>query len=210
MGADAAVPEDGGGYLLGHDPHELRRLGAQARIDRSDHQAVASGRRRLGHPGPPPARIRIELRAGFGDATPTVRDMSNASRTESAPAGFRRAPSGLVAALTTLSWFGMIVHDRISLPDLSLLDPQVVLPTSCSWPCSSRGGHGRDGCSFWLLFGWTLLHFAVGGILSVLPLPFLPFVPEQTLRHYVAHALYAAFQVPLLIVLFRLRPGRVG
>ena len=136
--------------------------------------------------------------------------MSNASRTESAASRVPPRTVGVVAALTALSWFGMIVHDRISLPDLSLLDPQVVLPSLVfvalflawwAWP-------GR--LSFGLLFGWTLLHFAVGGILSVLPLPFLPFVPEQTLRHYVAHALYAAFQVPLLIVLFRLRPGRVG
>lgn len=136
--------------------------------------------------------------------------MSNASRTNSATTRVPPRTVALVAALTALSWLGMIVHDAISLPDLSLLDPQVVLPTVAfvavfvawwAWP-------GR--LSFWLLFGWTLLHFAVGGILSVLPLPFLPFVPEQTPRHYVAHALYAAFQVPLLIVLFRLRPRRVG
>lgn len=114
----------------------------------------------------------------------------------------------LVAALTVLSWFGMILHDRISLPELSLLAPDVVLPTVVfvalfvawwAWP-------GR--LSFGLLFSWTVLHFAVGGLLSVLPLPFLPFVPEETVQHYVAHALYAACQLPLLIVLFRHRPGR--
>ena len=112
----------------------------------------------------------------------------------------------LVAGLTVLSWSGMIVHDRISLPELSLLAPDVVLPTLvfvsllwawCAWP-------GR--LSLGLLLGWTLLHLAVGGLLSVLPSPFLPFVPEQTLRHYVAHALYAACQVPLLVVLLRGRP----
>jgi hypothetical protein len=122
-----------------------------------------------------------------------------------------RVPQGtvpLVAALTVLSWFGMIIHDRISLPELSLLSPDVVLPTVVSaalfvawlaWP-------GR--LSFGLLFSWTVLHLAVGGLLSVLPLPFLPFVPEQAVQHYRAHALYAACQLPLLIVLFRHRPGR--
>jgi hypothetical protein len=69
----------------------------------------------------------------------------------------------LVVALTFLSWSGMIVHDRISLPELSLLAPDVVLPTVVSvalfvawwaWP-------GRPVC-----------------------------------------------QVPLLVVLLRLRPGR--
>jgi len=35
--------------------------------------------------------------------------------------------------------------------------------------------------------------------LSVLPLPVLPFTPEQSLRHYSFHVLYAATQVPLLV-----------
>jgi hypothetical protein len=136
-----------------------------------------------------------------------VSDMSNLSPT----AATARVPQGtvrLVAALTVPSWFGMILHDRISLPELSLLAPDVVLPTVVfvtlfvawwAWP-------GR--LSFGLLFGWTVLHFAVGGLLSVLPLPFLPFVPEQTIQHYVAHALYAGCQLPLLFVLFRHRPVR--
>jgi hypothetical protein len=112
----------------------------------------------------------------------------------------------LVAALTVLSWFGMILHDWISLPGLSPVAPEVVIPTAVfvalfgawwAWP-------GR--LSWSLLLGWTILHFAVGGILSVLPLPVWPFVPEQTVRHYIAHVLYAACQLPLLIVLIRVRP----
>jgi hypothetical protein len=50
-----------------------------------------------------------------------------------------------------------------------------------------------------LLLGWAVLNLVVGGVLSVLPLPVLPFAPEQTLRHYSFHALYAATQVPLII-----------
>jgi hypothetical protein len=69
----------------------------------------------------------------------------------------------LVAALTVVFWFGTSVHDRISLPGLSLLAPDVVFPTLASvalfaawwaWP-------GRPAC-----------------------------------------------QVPLLVVLLRLRPGQ--
>ena len=48
----------------------------------------------------------------------------------------------------------------------------------------------------------------VGGTLSVLPLPVLPFEPEQTLRHYSFHLLYAATQVPLLVVSYQLAIGR--
>ena len=40
-----------------------------------------------------------------------------------------------------------------------------------------------------------------GGLLSVLPLPLLPFQPEQSLYHYTFHGLYLASQLPLLIVL---------
>ena len=116
----------------------------------------------------------------------------------------------LVAALTLVSWFGMIVHDRISFPDLSLLAPEVVLPTLVSVALFAAWWAWPGRLSFGFLLGWTLLHFAVGGLLSVLPWPFLPFVPEQTLQHYIAHAVYAACQVPLLAVLLRLRPGRAS
>ena len=43
-----------------------------------------------------------------------------------------------------------------------------------------------------------------GGALSVLPLSVLPFQPEQTVRHYSFHLLYAATQVPLLVVAYQL------
>jgi len=51
-----------------------------------------------------------------------------------------------------------------------------------------------------LVWGWLNL---VGGALSVLPLPFLPFRPEQTLHHYAFHVVYAVLQIPLLVVTTR-------
>ena len=102
----------------------------------------------------------------------------------------------------------MIIHDRISLPELSLLAPDVVLPTVVSIALFAAWWVWPRRLSFGLLSGWTLLNFAVGGLVSVLPWPFLPFVPEQTIQHYVAHALYAGCQLPLLFVLFRHRPVR--
>jgi hypothetical protein len=44
-------------------------------------------------------------------------------------------------------------------------------------------------------FGWVLF---AGAILTVLPLPILPFAPEQTVEHYAAHVIFALAQVPLL------------
>ena len=49
-----------------------------------------------------------------------------------------------------------------------------------------------------LASGFGVLHL-VGAIATVLPLPFLPFSPEQTLPHYLAHAVYAVAQIPVLL-----------
>jgi hypothetical protein len=51
----------------------------------------------------------------------------------------------------------------------------------------------------YLLLAWALLNLLGGAVLSVLPLPFLPFVPEQSLRHYSFHLLYGLTQVPLIV-----------
>ncbi|MGH2602738.1 MAG: hypothetical protein ACRDJ9_25560, partial [Dehalococcoidia bacterium] len=47
------------------------------------------------------------------------------------------------------------------------------------------------------------LNLIGGAVLSVLPLPFLPFKPEQSLRHFAFHVLYGVTQIPLLIVMTR-------
>ena len=51
--------------------------------------------------------------------------------------------------------------------------------------------------------GWGVLNLAIGGIVTVLPLPILPFEPEQSLSHYAAHVLYTVGQVPLVVLSFR-------
>jgi len=53
----------------------------------------------------------------------------------------------------------------------------------------------------WLLLAWGWLHLVGGAVLSVLPLPILPFRPAQTVYHYAFHVLYGAAQIPLLITL---------
>jgi hypothetical protein len=57
-------------------------------------------------------------------------------------------------------------------------------------------------------FGLVML---VGGALSVLPLPIVPFVPQQTVYHYVSHAVYALAQLPLIaLCLWRWRRRTAG
>ncbi len=50
------------------------------------------------------------------------------------------------------------------------------------------------------IVAWAALNLVVGGVLTVLPLPGLPFAPELSVTHYVAHLVYGLGQVPLLVV----------
>jgi hypothetical protein len=58
-----------------------------------------------------------------------------------------------------------------------------------------RGGQ-KVGAIGLLVIG--LLHLIGGAILSVLPLGFLPFVPEQSAAHYLSRVIYGVTQLPLI------------
>jgi hypothetical protein len=49
---------------------------------------------------------------------------------------------------------------------------------------------------------WALMNLVLGGLVSVLPLPIMPWVPEQTVTHYAAHLIYGLSQVPLVVLSF--------
>lgn len=57
---------------------------------------------------------------------------------------------------------------------------------------------------------WAALNMVVGGLVTVLPLPILPFEPEQSATHYLAHLVYALGQAPLLVVGWRAARGSVS
>ncbi len=108
-----------------------------------------------------------------------------------------------VAAYTRLAWLGLYIHNRIELPHLTLWSPENSLPTLV---------FGVLFVAWWLLpyarttvllyMLWALLHLVGGGIISVLPLPFLPFAPEQTVQHYATHVVYGVTQVPLIGMMY--------
>jgi len=108
-------------------------------------------------------------------------------------------PVGLVALFTSLSWLGMMIHNAIELPQLTLLSPEVGIPTLI-YIVLALGWWLLPNKRIWAvaLFVWGLLHLLGGGILSVIPFSFLPFYPEQSLRHYFAHVVYSVAQLPLL------------
>jgi len=103
-----------------------------------------------------------------------------------------------MAGAVTLAWLGMYVHNVADLPNVTLSSSENVLPGAVSllllglwWALPSRSWPAI------LLLAWGMLNL-VGGFATALPLPVLPFKPEQSLRHYMFHVLYAVTQLPLL------------
>ena len=119
-----------------------------------------------------------------------------------------RSPYRMAGAVA-LAWLGMYVHNVADLPNLTLSSSENVLPGlvwlllfGLWWAMLSRSSPAI------LLLAWGILNL-VGGFATVLPLPVLPFKPEQSLRHYMFHVLYALTQLPLLgIVRHELRQSR--
>lgn len=108
----------------------------------------------------------------------------------------------MVAAFTLLSWLGGYIHNFIELPQLTLLSLENSLTALVA---------AMLFLGWWLLpykriaaglfLAWALLHFIVGAVITVIPFSFLPFYPEQTLIHYVAHLVYGLTQLPLILAM---------
>lgn len=106
----------------------------------------------------------------------------------------------LVIGATALAWTGFLVHNIADLPGQTIVSPESLIPTAVTlavlalWLVPATRGAGA-----WPLLAWAALNL-VGGLLSVLPLPTLPFTPAQTVTHYAFHGLYALAQIPLVCV----------
>lgn len=110
-----------------------------------------------------------------------------------------RRQSGIIAGFAVISWLGMMIHNAIELPQLTILNPEIGLPTLV-YVVLVLGWWRVPPQRVWgiALFSWAMLHLLVGGILTVFPFSFLPFYPEQSLRHYFAHVIYSVAQLPLI------------
>ena len=117
-------------------------------------------------------------------------------------AGRRRPETSSVIAAAVISWLGLLVHNVADLRHQTLLSPETLGPSLVAAALLAVYATGSVRLAGVSLFGWALLNLG-GGTLSVLPLSVLPFEPEQTLRHYSFHLLYAATQVPLLVVSYQ-------
>jgi hypothetical protein len=108
-----------------------------------------------------------------------------------------------MGAALTLSALSMLAHNLYELP-LSPIDLEnsgpiafaAILGVTYALRPASRSAAAAA-------LGWGVLNLAIGGIVSVLPLSILPFVPEQSLTHYGAHVVYAVGQIPLVVLAYR-------
>ena len=146
-------------------------------------------------------RARRPTRAGGGTGT---------VRAQEAPIDRTPAPYRMAGGVA-LAWLGMYVHNVADLPNLTLLSPGMWCQGRCGWCCFSCGGrYPAPPRPTGLLLAWGTLNL-VGGFATVLPLPILPFEPEQTLRHYLFHVLAALTELPLLALAWHaLRARRSG
>ena len=110
-------------------------------------------------------------------------------------------------AAAAISWLGFLAHNVADLPGQTFLSPETLWPSLITGALLIVYFAGLKRVAGIGLLIWATLNL-VGGALSVLPLPLLPFEPEQTLRHYSFHLLYAATQIPLLVVSYRITLGR--
>lgn len=108
-----------------------------------------------------------------------------------------------VAIFVLVSWLGEYIHNRVDLPQLTILSPENSLVALTAALLFVMWWHFPNQClPTLLLLGWGLLHLIIGGIITILPLPFLPFYPAQTPLHYLMHALYSVAQLPLIWTMF--------
>lgn len=120
--------------------------------------------------------------------------------------GRRRPEPSWVVAAAVISWLGLLVHNVADLPGQTLLSPETLWPSLVTAALLTGYATGLVRVAGFGLFGWALLNL-LGGSLSVLPLSVLPFEPEQSVRHYSFHLLYAATQIPILVVAHHLALG---
>ena len=108
-----------------------------------------------------------------------------------------------MAAALTLSALSMLAHNLYELP-LSPIDLENSGPIAFAALLGVAYALRPDSkVVAAAAFGWGVLNLVIGGIVTVLPLSILPFVPEQSITHYAAHVVYAVGQIPLVVLGYR-------
>ncbi len=115
-------------------------------------------------------------------------------------------PLGLVAG-AAVSLLGLATHNTLEFGAASLLDPATgFMPMLVAYGALVvliLRAPALRLTALIALAGLALLNLVGGAVLSVLPLGFLPFEPEQSLTHYLSHLVYGITQIPLLWAISR-------
>jgi hypothetical protein len=117
----------------------------------------------------------------------------------------RRLPSAAVVVLASvIAAAGMMAHNVLEFGPAFLLDLETLIPLAIFGLLALLAwARPANAVVHVALLAWALLNLVGGGILSVLPLGLFPFEPEQSLGHYTIHVIYAAAQLPLVVVAAR-------
>jgi hypothetical protein len=108
-----------------------------------------------------------------------------------------------MAAALALSALSMLAHNLYELP-LSPIDLENSGPIAFAAMLGVAYAVRPDSkVVAAAILGWGLLNLVIGGIVTVLPLSILPFVPEQSISHYGAHVVYTVGQIPLVALGYR-------
>ena len=119
------------------------------------------------------------------------------------PASSEAVRRRVVAVAVALAWLGLLLHNAVEFPSMTLSRPEYSAPTLTwlalflIWVLVPDRGWPSN-----LLFAWGAMSLA-GAVITVLPLPILPFRPEQSLRHYGVHIIYAVTQLPILRLMWK-------
>ena len=106
-----------------------------------------------------------------------------------------------LALFTVVSWLGLFAHNEVDLPQLTPLSVENSVPALVSVALLLAWWQLRGARPAALaMLTWSSLNL-VGAVVTILPLPFLPFQPEQTVLHYLMHVIYATSQLPLIVAL---------
>lgn len=123
-------------------------------------------------------------------------------RTTADRPGILRGSTEAFAAVTAISWAGLLVHNSrefglsatLDLTTGSLPMGLLALAMAISW---WRQAVARKLVAA-LAVAVGLIHLLFGGVVSALPLAVLPFTPEQSVAHYLSHLVYSVAQLPLI------------
>lgn len=105
-----------------------------------------------------------------------------------------------MVSAAALAWGGLWVHELIRVPQLLGFTSDgdifmlVIIAALVIWWLRDSGVRPAPSAALSI---YAAVGF-VGAVVTVLPVTFLPFAPEQTVKHYVAHVVFASCQLPLL------------